>query len=64
MALAFGEDALWAFKPTREGNTVVLAQHTPTRFQRGEQAQRCADVQERWGLPTARWVRGLRPVRL
>ena len=64
MASVFGEDALWAFKPTREGNTVVLAQRTPTRFKRGEQAERCADVQERWGLPTARWVRGLRPVRL
>ena len=64
VASVFGEDALWAFKPTREGNTVVLAQRTPTRFKRGEQAERCADVQERWGLPTARWVRGLRPVRL
>ncbi len=62
MAQAFGEDALWAFKPTREGNTVVLAQRTPTRFKRGEQAERCADVQERWGLPTARWVRGLKPI--
>ena len=62
MALAFGEDALWAFKPTREGNTVVLAQRTATRFKRGELAERCAAVQERWGLPTARWVRGLRPV--
>ncbi len=62
MALAFGEDALWAFKPTREGNTVVLAQRTPTRFKRGELAERCTLVQERWGLPTARWVRGLRPV--
>ncbi len=62
MRLAFGDDALWAFKPTREGNTVVLAQRTPTRFKRGEQAERCAAVQERWGIPTARWVRGLHPV--
>ena len=62
MALAFGEDALWAFKPTREGNTVVLAQRTPTRFKRGEQAERCAQVQALWALPTARWVRGFRPV--
>ena len=31
MASAFGEDALWAFKPTREGNTVVLAQRTPSQ---------------------------------
>ena len=26
---AFGADAVWAFKSTREGNTVVLAQRTP-----------------------------------
>ncbi|MGP1630491.1 MAG: spermidine synthase [Giesbergeria sp.] len=62
MATAFGEDALWAFKPTREGNTVVLAQRNPTRFKRGELAERCAQIQELWGLPTARWVRGLRPL--
>ena len=62
MASAFGEDALWAFKPTREGNTVVLAQRTPSRFKRGELAARCADIQERWGIPTAKWVRGFKPL--
>jgi spermidine synthase len=31
IAAAFGADAVWAFKPTREGNTVVLAQRTPSR---------------------------------
>ncbi len=62
IATAFGEDALWAFKPTREGNTVVLAQRTPSRFKRGEQAARCADVQERWGIPTRPWVRGFKPL--
>ena len=63
MASAFGEDALWAFKPTREGNTVVLAQRTPSRFKRGELAARCADTQERWGIPTAKWVRGFKPLK-
>ena len=62
MASAFGEDALWAFKPTREGNTVVLAQRTPSRFKRGDMAARCADIQERWGIPTAKWVRGFKPL--
>ena len=62
MAAAFGEDALWAFKPTREGNTVVLAQRTPTRFKRGELAARCEDLHQRWGLPTAKWVRGFKPL--
>jgi spermidine synthase len=31
ISAAFGEGAVWAFKPTREGNTVVLAQRTPVR---------------------------------
>src|SRR6516225_1495101 len=26
IAAAFGQDAVWAFRPTREGNTIVLAQ--------------------------------------
>ncbi|MBY0454671.1 MAG: spermidine synthase [Burkholderiaceae bacterium] len=62
MAAAFGEDALWAFKPTREGNAIVLAQRTPSRFKRGELAARCDSVRLRWGLPTAKWVRGFKPV--
>ena len=62
LAEAFGADALWAFKPTREGNTVVLAQRTPSRFKRGEQAARCADIQERWGLPATKWLRVFKPV--
>ena len=62
LAGVFGEDALWAFKPTREGNTVVLAQRTPSRFKRGDMAARCADIQERWGIPTAKWVRGFKPL--
>ena len=42
MATAFGEEALWAFKPTREGNTVVLAQRTPSRPKRAELMARAA----------------------
>ena len=33
---AFGAEAVWAFKPTREGNTVVLAQRVATRPKRPE----------------------------
>ncbi|MES2611551.1 MAG: spermidine synthase [Pseudomonadota bacterium] len=62
MASAFGEDALWAFKPTREGNTVVLAQRTPTRPKRAELAARAEVIQERWGLPATKWMRVFKPV--
>lgn len=62
MATAFGEEALWAFKPTREGNTVVLAQRTPSRPKRAELMARAEVVQERWGLPATKWLRVFKPV--
>jgi spermidine synthase len=62
MAQAFGETALWAFKPTREGNTVVLAQRNPTRPKRTELAARAEAIQARWDLPTAKWLRAFKPV--
>jgi len=57
LADAFGEDALWAFKPTREGNTIVLAQRTPTAPKRAELMERAEQVQARWDLPATKWLR-------
>ncbi len=62
LAEAFGENALWAFKPTREGNTVVLAQRTPSRPKRAELLARAEQVQARWDLPAPKWLRVFKPV--
>lgn len=59
---AFGAAAVWAFRPTREGNTIVLALREPQRPARGLLAGRAQVVQERWGLPGPKWLRGLKPV--
>jgi spermidine synthase len=53
---------LWAFKPTKEGNTIVLALKTPQQPAPEVFAQQAAQVQQRWGLPAAKWLRVLRPV--
>lgn len=58
---AFGADAVWAFKPTREGNTVVLALRTPVRPTRALLDARAEVIEARWDLPARKWVRGLRP---
>ncbi len=62
MATAFGDDALWAFKATREGNTVVLAQRTPLRPTRAVLMERADTIQRQWGLPADKWVRVFKPV--
>lgn len=62
MAAAFGEDALWAFKPTREGNTVVLALREPVQPTRAELQARADVIESRWGLPARKWLRVFRQV--
>jgi spermidine synthase len=59
---AFGEDAVWAFRPTREGNTVVLAQRTPLAPSRLLMLERAEAVAARWGLPAVKWLRVFRHV--
>jgi hypothetical protein len=58
---AFGAEAVWAFKPTREGNTVVLALREPQEPKRGELAARADEIESRWGLPARKWLRVFKP---
>jgi spermidine synthase len=62
MATAFGDDALWAFKATREGNTVVMAQRTASRPSRNLLTERADTIGQAWGLPADKWVRVFKPV--
>lgn len=62
VSAAFGQDAVWAFKPTREGNTVVLAQNQPSHPKREHLMARAVDIESRWGLPASKWVRVFKPV--
>ncbi|QDL55088.1 spermidine synthase [Rhodoferax aquaticus] len=63
IAAAFGMDAIWAFKSTREGNTVVLAQRTVTRPKRDVLVARADYIKDHWGLPADKWVRVFKPVK-
>lgn len=62
IAGAFGRDAVWAFKPTREGNTIVLALRQPQRLDRAKLAERAETIETRWQLPARKWLRVFKPV--
>jgi spermidine synthase len=62
MAEAFGEDALWAFKPTREGNTVVMAQRVASRPQRDQFLLQAEAIENRFGLPATKWLKVFKPL--
>ena len=57
ISAAFGAENVWAFKPTREGNTIVLAQRVATPMERDELLARAEAVQARWGLPATKWLK-------
>jgi spermidine synthase len=59
---AFGDEAVWTFKPTREGNTIVLAQRTPSRPGRLALQAAAETIEQRWRLPALHWLRVLKPV--
>jgi spermidine synthase len=58
---AFGEDAVWAFKPSRAGNTIVMAFRTPRSFDREMLQQQAQAIQARWPLPATKWLKALAP---
>jgi spermidine synthase len=58
----FGPGAVWAFRPTREGNTIVLALRSPQRPDQATLAERAETIETRWGLPARKWLRVLKPI--
>lgn len=70
MAQAFGRNALWSFKPTSAGNTVVLAQRIPNNSSTYERRAswravweaRSRLIETRWGLAAGKWARSLAPI--
>jgi spermidine synthase len=58
---AFGHDAVWVFKPTREGNAIVLAQRTASRPSRDAMQLAAHAIEQKWGLPAPKWLPIFKP---
>lgn len=63
MAQVFGEDAIWAFTPTREGNCVVLAQARANEVSRMELLKQAQAIEDRYALPAVHWLKMFKPWR-
>ncbi len=62
IAGAFGRDQVWRLRPTREGNTVVIAARGVTVPERETLPARAATIEQRFGLPARKWLRLVRPL--
>lgn len=61
---AFGADQVWSLRPTREGNTVVVAGRAVQVPGRDGLNERAANIEARYGrlgLPARKWLRMVRP---
>ncbi len=64
IAAAFGSHQVWSLRPTREGNTVVVAGRGVEVPAREVLAARAAVIEKRFGalgLPARKWLRMVRP---
>ena len=64
IAAAFGPDQVWSLRPTREGNTVVVAGRAVLVPDRDTLKQRAQALEQRFakqGLPASKWLRMVRP---
>jgi len=62
IAAAFGRDQVWSLRPTREGNTIVVATRGVAVPEREELLDRAATIEQRTGLPARKWLRMVRPL--
>lgn len=58
----FGQDAVWVFKPTPAGNTIVLAWYRPRVFDKSMVMSHAQAIEARWPLPATKWLKALAPV--
>ena len=61
IAAAFGADQVWSLRPTREGNTVVIAARGVQVPGREALSARAANIERRYGLLAGKWLRMVRP---
>ena len=60
IAAVFGRDALRILRPTKEGNTIVVACKSVANPDRDELARRAENIETRFDLPARKWLRMLR----
>jgi spermidine synthase len=63
---AFAGGAVWQFKPTREGNTIVMAFNEAPAVLANSQdlsllSQRAREIEKQYDLPAKKWLKALMP---
>lgn len=52
----FGPQAVWLFKPTKAGNSIIVALRKPRLFSKHELTRQVQAIEARWHLPSKKWL--------
>ena len=61
IAAAFGTAQVWSLRPTKEGNTIVVALKHGAMPERAILVERADNIEARFKLPARKWLRMIRP---
>ena len=64
IARVFSDGTVWIFKPTKVGNSIVIALRTSQKMDRSELSSRAQAIESQWSLPARQWPKVLTPVSL
>lgn len=59
----FGDGCVWAFKPTKAGNTIVLAFLKQRTLDKATLSTNAQKIEKLWPLPATQWVKIFAPVK-
>jgi hypothetical protein len=62
IAAAFGDTQVCSLRPTKEGNTVVVALKSAPMPERSALLARADNIERRFKLPARKWLRMIRPL--
>ena len=62
IAAAFGAAQVWSLRPTKEGNTIVVALKNALMPDRAALELRAEAIEKRFKLPAKKWLRFIRPL--
>ena len=62
IAASFREGSVFIFKPTKAGNSIIVALRAPQQLDRHLLSEKAKIIEARWPIPTKNWIKALSPI--
>ena len=62
IATSFREGSVFIFKPTKAGNSIIVALRAPQQLDKHLFSEKAKIIEARWPIPTKNWIKALSPI--